>query len=114
MAQINVKIFRMMDGLDVIAKFEEINGFEIKLIEPLSISIELKKNEPVMLLHAWLPVLLLKNNEVILKNNDLITLEPTDDVVEFYINAISKINNDLDNLEDIDDDDDEIEYKKLH
>jgi len=104
MQEHNVKIFRMKDNIDVISKYEEINGFEIKLIDPLIIGIEMREKEPVMMLLAWLPAVLLKKNEVILKINDLIMLEPTDDVIEFYISACSKhsIIEDEEYTEDID------------
>ncbi len=116
MQEHNVKIFRMKDNIDVIAKYEEINGFEIKLIDPLIIGIEMREKEPVMMLLAWLPAVLLKKNEVILKINDLIMLEPTDDVIEFYISACNKhsIIEDEEYTEDMDNENIDSNKRILH
>ena len=89
-----IKIFRLKNGEDVIGMVDGdyING-QITIEEPMSVGIEMNNGAPGLMMSHWLPVQLLRENKTVIKTEDiLLTLEPNDEFIEYYINTVERIN----------------------
>ena len=88
----NIKIVRLKNGDDIIGQFTAngINSYDI--IEPMTVDLEYRGKEAGLVMRHWLPVQLIKSNEVVLAKQDILcVIEPADDFCEYYENTIIKI-----------------------
>lgn len=110
----DIRMFRLQNNIDIISECESDNSIEIKLINPFEIYMEYNDaNVPVMILKPWLPLALIESKEVYKNLNDMLELQPTAKVIDFYLRTTKKfdeINNDIEfdsddfgTLEDVDD-----------
>lgn len=97
-----VMILRLLNGEDIIGTVTQFeNGIQIS--KPMSFYVNYRNNEPngVLQLSHWLPVQMIKNNETVIKHGDILAvMEPDDHFAEYYSNAISRVQNVLDNQSD--------------
>jgi hypothetical protein len=107
-----IKIVRLQNGEDIIGNLtnEDIGKFTVE--EPMAVNIEYRGREAGLMMHHWLPVQLIKKNEILLENKDVLCiLEPNDEFCEYYLNTVEKIKellsakNALDNMSDEETDD---------
>jgi len=104
-----IKIVRLQNGEDIIGNMIKqepgYNGYIIE--EPMSVSIDYRSKESGLVMHHWLPVQLIKKNEIEIEQKDILCLlEPNDEFCEYYMNTVEKIRellaakNLVDSLED--------------
>ena len=89
-----IKIVRLQNGEDIIGNMIKqepgYNGYIIE--EPMSVGLEYRGKEAGLLMHHWLPVQLIKKNEITLEQKDILcVLEPNDEFCEYYLNTVEKI-----------------------
>lgn len=91
----NIKIIRLLNGQDIIGKlYTDKENLLYIIDEPMGFST--KEFRGCMNLQMWhyLPVQLIKKNEVVLHSRNVLTIiEPDDEFVEYYSNTVEKINN---------------------
>ena len=88
----NIKIVRLKNGEDIIGQLTAngINSYDIT--EPMSVDLEFQGRELGLVMRHWLPVQLIKKNEIILEKHDILcVIDPADDFCEYYTNTIKKI-----------------------
>jgi MinD-like ATPase involved in chromosome partitioning or flagellar assembly len=120
-----IKIVRLKNGEDIIGVLNDING-EYEITEPMSVSLVQRGQQSGLVMSHWLPVQLIKKNEIKINSRDVLTVfEPNDEFAEYYTNTVEKINELLkakrlademtdEEIEDIMDALDDGEHQTLH
>ncbi len=104
----NIKIVRLQTGEDIIGNITELDLGCLNVSEPMSVEIDYRKNSPGLIMHHWLPVQLIKKNEIQISNKDVLCLlEPNDEFTEYYLSTVEKIKELLDAKNLVDSLDDE-------
>lgn len=88
----NIKIVRLKNGEDIIGQLTAngLNSYDI--VEPMTIGLDYHGREVGLMMRHWLPIQLIKKNEICLEKQDILCLiEPADDFCEYYTNTITKI-----------------------
>jgi hypothetical protein len=86
-----IKIVRLKNGEDIIGNLNLIND-EYEIMEPMSVNVVMKGQESGLVMSHWLPVQLIKKNEIKINSRDVLTMfEPNDEFAEYYINTVEKI-----------------------
>ena len=103
----NVKILKFVDGKDVICNFFKVSVIEYILIDPMVLSIKYNGPASSIILKHWLPVEVIKKNEVSVNATMVVAIfEPDKDLEEYYLNSVEKFHRMLEQkskLKDIDD-----------
>ena len=87
----NIKIVRLQNGEDIMGSFTA-NNHNYDISEPMSVQIEHNGREAGLMMHHWLPVQLIKKNQITLEQKDILcVLEPNDEFCEYYLNTVEKI-----------------------
>jgi hypothetical protein len=97
-------ILRLQSGEDIIGTTTPFDG-GIHIVEPMSFYVNYRNNEPkgVLQLSHWLPVQMIMSNEAYIRNEDiLVIMEPEEQFMEYYVNAVSKIKDVLEDQMDLD------------
>jgi len=111
----NIKIVRLQSGEDIIADFIEDNDNDTVLLDnPMHIIFKrMPTGQTVMMMMPWLPVEIIKDNEAIVYQSDILSIfEPRDDLIEHYssvLNQFEEVLNSYEEVEDDEDDEEEIE-----
>ena len=95
LSETNIKIFRLQNGEDIIANFEQLVDTDIiKLIRPMHLIFKrIPTGRTVMMMMPWLPIELIKENSAEIFDSDILTIiEPKDDLVEYYIHSVNDSN----------------------
>ena len=95
LSETNIKIFRLQNGEDIIANFEQLVDTDIiKLIRPMHLIFKrIPTGRTVMMMMPWLPIELIKENSAEIFDSDILTIiEPKDDLVEYYIHTVNDSN----------------------
>lgn len=88
----NIKIVRLKNGEDIVGQYTAngVNSFDI--IEPMTVGVEYRGREAGLVMRHWLPVQLIKQNEITLNGTDILcVIEPAADFIEYYMNTVEKI-----------------------
>ena len=86
-----IKIVRLKNGEDIIGTLNMIND-EYEITEPMSVNVVMKGQESGLVMSHWLPVQLIKKNEIKINTRDVLTvIEPSDEFAEYYTNTVEKI-----------------------
>lgn len=87
----NIKIVRLKNGEDIVGQItNSIDSYDV--IEPMTVGVEYRGKEAGLVMRHWLPVQLVKKNEINIKHVDVLgILEPADDFIEYYVNTVEKI-----------------------
>ena len=111
----NIKIVRLQSGEDVMAHYyaDEENG-TVMLDNPMHIIFKrIPTGQTVMLMMPWLPIELIKENNAVIYDSDILTIiEPKDDLINYYGEIVLSAQERMNNPPDIltaDDDDDEFD-----
>ena len=103
----NIKIVRLKNGEDIVGQLINVND-SYDVIEPMTVDVEYRGKEPGLVMRHWLPIQLVKHNEINIKQSDVLcVLEPSDDFAEYYVNTVEKIHDLLkarNLVEELDDD----------
>lgn len=87
----NIKIVRLKNGEDIVGQIIS-SSDSYDVIEPMTVGVEYRGKEAGLVMRHWLPVQLVKKNEITIKHDDVLCiLEPADDFVEYYTNTVEKI-----------------------
>jgi hypothetical protein len=89
----NVKIIRMQTGEDIMASMIGEEQEETVLLEdPMRLIFRrMPTGQTVMMMMPWLPVELIKDNNALIYNSDIITIiDPKESMVEYYENLVIK------------------------
>jgi small nuclear ribonucleoprotein (snRNP)-like protein len=87
----NIRIVRLKNGEDIVGQIINVDD-TYDVIEPMTVDVEYRGKEPGLVMRHWLPVQLVKHNEINIKQSDVLcVLEPSDDFVEYYVNTVEKI-----------------------
>jgi hypothetical protein len=88
-----IKIVRLQNGEDIIGNITDLYDTGSYIVEePMTVDIEYRGKEAGLAMHHWLPVQLIKKNEITLGNKDVLCiLEPNDEFTEYYLNTVEKI-----------------------
>ena len=88
----NIKIVRLQNGEDIVGYVTSKENGHYDIVEPMTVGIEYKNRESGLVMRHWLPVQLVKKNETVLADKDIICMfEPADDFCEYYENTVEKI-----------------------
>jgi hypothetical protein len=110
----NIKIVRLQSGEDVMADYhaDEENG-TVLLDNPMHIIFKrIPSGQTVMMMMPWLPIELIKENNAIIYDSDILTIiEPKDDLINYYgqivMSAQEKMQNETNIFGEEDEDDEE-------
>ena len=86
-----IKIVRLQSGEDIIADCTAIEDSDTVLLNrPMHILFKrVSTGKSVMMMMPWLPIELIKENSAIIYEADILTvIDPKDDLVEYYSNAV--------------------------
>ena len=88
----NIKIVKLRNGEDLVGTLTSTDIGNYRLEEPMSFEIDFRHNSSGLIMRHWLPVQLVKKNEIELSQKDILAiLEPADDFCEYYWNTVEKI-----------------------
>jgi SAM-dependent MidA family methyltransferase len=89
-----IKIVRLKNGEDIIGNLSDNTDGDYEISEPMSVSLVQKGHESGLVMSHWLPVQLIKKNEIKINSRDVLTMfEPNDEFAEYYTNTVEKIKN---------------------
>jgi hypothetical protein len=87
-----IKIVRLKNGEDIIGNLMTLPIDDIQITEPMSVYISNRGQDSGLVMSHWLPVQLIKKNEITLKSCDVLTMfEPNQEFEEYYLNTVEKI-----------------------
>ena len=114
----NIKIVRLQSGEDVMADYhaDEENG-TVLLDNPMHIIFKrISSGQTVMMMMPWLPIELIKENNAVIYDSDILTIiEPKDDLINYYGQIVMSAQEKMENETNIfgeDDEDDEEEIQE--
>ena len=93
----DVKIFRLITGEDIISYFvyDDLRD-EVFIDDPMVVYIKHKQGKTDLILQHYLPVEVIKENSIIIKGRDILTImHPSDSLYEYYTNSVAKIKKEL-------------------
>ena len=88
----NIRIVRLQSGEDIIADcIPNLDEETVELKRPMHIIFKrIQTGRSIMMMMPWLPVELIKNNTAHIYGADILSyLEPKDDLIEYYNNAVN-------------------------
>jgi ABC-type uncharacterized transport system YnjBCD substrate-binding protein len=89
----NVKIIRMQTGEDVMASMVgEEEEETVLLADPMRLIYRrMPTGQTVLMMMPWLPVELIKDNNALVYNSDIVTIvDPKESMIEYYENLVIK------------------------
>ena len=89
----NVKIIRMQTGEDIMAsKVGEEEAETVLLEDPMRLIFRrMPTGQTVLMMMPWLPIELIKDNNALIYNSDIITIiDPKESMIEYYENLVIK------------------------
>ena len=107
----SVNILRLKSGEDIICYMEHYGHDELIVRDAMVVftKTDFKSGKQVIMLEHWLPIQLIKENETIIKQSEVVaTMTPSSAFFEYYMNAVSvvkeSLSSDGDELSSSDDD----------
>jgi hypothetical protein len=94
-----VKIVRLKSGEDIICYIEQVDKMNFIVREPMVVFTkqDFKNDKHVIMMNHWLPVPLIRHNEAIIVESEIITmLEPTSEFSNYYENSVNAMKQYLD------------------
>lgn len=87
-----ITIIRLKSGEDIIGNLTKLPIDDIQITEPMSVYVSNKGQDSGLVMAHWLPIQLIKKNEITLKSCDVLTMfEPNQEFEEYYLNTVEKI-----------------------
>lgn len=110
----NIKIVRLHNGEDIMAKYTEGDDETVLLDNPMQVIFKrIPTGQTVMMMMPWLPIEVIKENIATIFTSDILTtIEPKDDLIEYYGSAVLEAQKRMEKktpFMDFDDDEDEDE-----
>lgn len=101
-----VKILRLVTGEDIICSYYKVSTESYVVSDPMMLIVKFKGKDSSVIMEHWLPVEVIKSNEVLINPRDVITtIEPNDSLAEYYMNLVDKLHRTIQrrkNLENLD------------
>ena len=94
-----VKIVRLKSGEDIICYIEQVDKMNFIVREPMVVLTkqDFKNDKHVIMMNHWLPVPLIRHNEAVIMESEIITmLEPTSEFSIYYENSVNAMKQYLD------------------
>ena len=93
----DVKILRMQNGEDIICIFHKISTESFLICDPMVLIVKFKGKDSSVLMEHWLPIEIVKSNEVVVNPRDIITMfDPKESLAEYYNNLVEKLHRAID------------------
>jgi hypothetical protein len=87
-----IKILRLKNGEDIVGNISLNDNGMYDIMEPMTVDVDYRGKEAGLIMQHWLPVQLLKKNQTVISQNDVLCLiEPADEFCEYYSNTVKKI-----------------------
>jgi len=87
-----VKIIRLVTGEDIICSFHKISTESFLICDPMVLIVKFKGKDSSVLMEHWLPIEIVKSNEVVVNPRDIITMfDPKESLAEYYTNLVDKL-----------------------
>ena len=88
----SILIVKLQNGEDLIANVHvSITGSTFILVEPMRFFVDVRNNNALVMQH-YLPVQLVKDNKISIKDKDILAMvDPDNEFVEYYYHTIDKI-----------------------
>jgi hypothetical protein len=89
----NVKIIRMQTGEDIMASMiGEEESETVLLADPMRLIFRrMPTGQTILMMMPWLPMELIKDNNALVYNSDIITIiDPKESMVQYYDNLVAK------------------------
>lgn len=87
-----VKILRLVTGEDIICNYYKVSSDSYVITDPMMLIVKFKGRNSSVIMEHWLPVEVIKNNEVLINPRDVITMfDPKESLAEYYINLVYKL-----------------------
>ena len=87
-----VKILRLVTGEDIICNYYKVSSDSYVITDPMMLIVKFKGRNSSVIMEHWLPVEVIKNNEVLINPRDVITMfDPKESLAEYYINLVDKL-----------------------
>jgi hypothetical protein len=90
----SVKIVRLQNGEDIVGYVSSKEKGIYDITEPMSVGVHFSNsnNEAGLIMRHWLPIQIIKKNEIVLTEKDILCMfEPADDFCEYYTNTVQKV-----------------------
>jgi hypothetical protein len=89
----NIKIVRLKNGEDIIGNLCNKDDGNMDITEPMSVQIvDQGERRPGLVMSHWLPVQLIKKNEITINSRDVLTMfDPNEEFCEYYSNTVEKL-----------------------
>lgn len=88
----NVRILRLKTGDDIICDMER-DGDSYYINHPMNIWMENNGKMPKLCMDYWLPIQVIEDTSVTLKEEDVLTtMIPNSELLEYYLNTIDEMN----------------------
>ena len=86
----NIKIVRLHNGEDIMAKYTEGADETVLLDNPMQVIFKrIPTGQTVMMMMPWLPIEVIKENIATIFTSDILTtIEPKEDLIEYYGTAV--------------------------
>jgi hypothetical protein len=87
-----IKMLRLVTGEDIICRFIKISSESYAIMNPMVIAVRYKNKSSNLTMAHWLPVEIVKKNEVLMHPRDILAMyDPIDDVAEYYDTMVDKL-----------------------
>ena len=87
-----LKILRLVTGEDIICNYYKVSVDSYLVADPMMLIVKFKGKDSTVIMEHWLPVEVIKSNEVLINPRDVITMyDPNDSLAEYYTNLVDKL-----------------------
>ena len=87
-----IKILRLVTGEDIICNYYKVSVDSYLVADPMMLIVKFKGKDSTVIMEHWLPVEVIKSNEVLINPRDVITMyDPNDSLAEYYTNLVDKL-----------------------
>ena len=92
MLEYKTQIIKLQNGEDLIANVS-IDGLNHYILDdPMAFSMDFRGMESGLIMRQWLPIQLIKQNQMQVHTKDILTMaEPNDEFAEYYLYTVEKI-----------------------
>jgi hypothetical protein len=89
----NIKIVRLKTGEDIIGNLCNKEDGDMDITEPMSVEVvDQGEHRPGLVMSHWLPIQLIKKNEITINSRDVLTMfDPNEEFCEYYQHAVDKL-----------------------
>ena len=94
MLEHKTQVIKLQNGEDLIANVS-IDGLNHYILDqPMAFSVDFRGIDAGLVMRQWLPIQLIKNNQLQVHTKDILTMaEPNEEFVDYYVYTVEKIKN---------------------